>query len=149
MLTFSSPVPQKQPEKTQPVEPVETIPVEAVSEQPQGERPPYKTEIKFNMRQYIVRVTLHKVPPKFVQLEPTESEFILHTTGWSKKLYLRFSSLFNSFLICFNRFPYEDRIRVEPEKCQATFEHNILTCVFPISEIKNKNSGKIVSHLYE
>jgi len=43
------------------------------------------------------------------------------------------------------RFPYQDKIKVDPEKCEARLEQNgVLVCTFPIISIKNKDSGKIM-----
>jgi hypothetical protein len=125
---------RKRPEESQPTtESEKPAPDQSQSTTPapEGEIPPYTSKVLFNKREIVIRVLLHKVPLKFIQVDPTEDEFILNTFGWSKKYYLR--------------FPYQDKIKVNPEACEAKLENNgALVCTFPIVSIKNKETGKIM-----
>eukprot|EP01130_Rhizamoeba_saxonica_P006372 TRINITY_DN2542_c0_g1_i1.p1 TRINITY_DN2542_c0_g1~~TRINITY_DN2542_c0_g1_i1.p1 ORF type:complete len:250 (-),score=73.89 TRINITY_DN2542_c0_g1_i1:241-990(-) len=92
--------------------------------------PNYGCTIRFIKRVLIVNVTLHKIPPKFVNLDPTETEFYLDTLGFSKKYKLRFS--------------YPQDIQVDVDESEAELEYGILKVTFPITQIRDKKSGKLL-----
>lgn len=51
--------------------------------------PRFNTKVHFYHRTFVVKVVLHKIPEKCLNLEPTDEEFYLDTKKFSKKFYLK------------------------------------------------------------
>lgn len=66
---------------------VNTIPN---TEQKGALEPDYSVSIRFKKKLFQVRVTLHHIPAKFVNLNPTATHFYLDTFGFSKKFHLQY-----------------------------------------------------------
>ena len=56
----------------------------------EAETPPYRCELHFQKKEFVVYVTLHKIPDRFIVLHVTNEEFCLHTLNYSKKYYLKY-----------------------------------------------------------
>lgn len=75
--------------------------------------PPYSLKLHPHLKQVHLAVTLHRVPGQCIVFEPSPTELLVHTLGFSKKYFLR--------------VPYPAGVTVDagPET-EATFEYGIL-----------------------
>jgi len=93
-------------------------------------KPPCSVKIRFGKKNILINVVLHKIPETKINLVPTDDYFYLDTLKYSKKFWLK--------------FPYPREIKVNAEKCEASLEHGVLNTVFPITQVRDNFSGKLI-----
>jgi len=98
---------------------------------PEGSTVPrFSTKIHFNRRLFVVKVILQKIPMSCLQLEATDDTFELDSRKFTKKYFLK--------------FPYPQNIRVNAAEGKPVFDGNELTCTFPITQIFDRETGKLL-----
>eukprot|EP01125_Pyxidicula_operculata_P003774 TRINITY_DN1507_c0_g2_i1.p1 TRINITY_DN1507_c0_g2~~TRINITY_DN1507_c0_g2_i1.p1 ORF type:complete len:335 (-),score=134.93 TRINITY_DN1507_c0_g2_i1:312-1316(-) len=92
--------------------------------------PAHSLKIRFKLRKLIIRIHLHRVPDTAINVFATEKEFTLDTFKFTKKFYLKLQ--------------YPRNIQVDPNNSETTFEHGILQITFPITQIKDNETGQVI-----
>jgi len=82
--------------------------------------PPYSLRINRYKQTVVAKITLHKIPDKFINLHPTSTNFHMDTLKYTKKFVLD--------------LPYPEGVEVDDNKAEVTFEHDILTVYLPITK---------------
>jgi len=82
--------------------------------------PPINFKVNTKTKNLDVRVTLHKCPHKFINLEPNPTHFIMDTLKWTRKYEVEMR--------------YPNGIVVDPRAATAKFDHDILHVSLPITE---------------
>mmetsp|Transcript_20548 Transcript_20548/g.35066 ORF Transcript_20548/g.35066 Transcript_20548/m.35066 type:complete len:324 (-) Transcript_20548:38-1009(-) len=84
-------------------------------------KPPYSLRINPLTKQVDLKCTLHKIPPKCIDFDPTRNRLRLNTLAYSKKYYLD--------------VPYPEGVIVDAgENSEAKFENGVLSACFDIIE---------------
>jgi len=89
-----------------------------MNSEPSYQAPPYKLYIIPKKQVINARVTLHKIPEKCINFEPTPTHFHVDTLKYTKKLFLH--------------IPYPYDVKVDPATVEAKIEYGVLTCQLPL-----------------
>eukprot|EP01010_Urceolus_cornutus_P004899 NODE_813_length_1321_cov_74.933962_g618_i0.p1 GENE.NODE_813_length_1321_cov_74.933962_g618_i0~~NODE_813_length_1321_cov_74.933962_g618_i0.p1 ORF type:complete len:376 (-),score=108.30 NODE_813_length_1321_cov_74.933962_g618_i0:99-1226(-) len=85
---------------------------------------PCHQKVDTHKKQMVMRVTLHKIPEQYVNLDITNRHFHLDTAKWSRHWVVDQD--------------FDDGIEVDPEKAEAVFEHSELVVRVPITKFPTK-----------
>lgn len=88
--------------------------------------PPHNLHLARKIGVVKCRVDLYKIPPQYINFEPTKTHLYLDTFKYSKKFKLE--------------VPYPEGVQVDTS-VEATFDSGVLKCDFPILNDPNKPAG--------
>ena len=69
-------------------------------------KPPYSLRINPLTKQVDLKCTLHKIPPKCIDFDPTRNRLRLNTLAYSKKYYLEYVFLFDQVIFFYCSLTY-------------------------------------------
>jgi hypothetical protein len=100
-----------------------------VGARPATQEPPFTYEVHGRRQTITVEVTLHKIPPQFINIdETTDKMLVVDTTKFTKKWRLE--------------FPFPSKMIVDAENGDYTFENGILKCVFAVKHMPKEIETK-------